>query len=273
MTRQLETITAEEAIRIHEILVADFAQSGDRISPPGVRSLDLLESAVHRQHAGHGKTLKYPTAVWNAATLVFGICCDHPFHNGNKRSALVAMLAHLDRNGLYLQASQSELYQFMIAMADHTIGQRPDPRKKDKALPRRSADEEVAAIAEWLEKRVQPVKRGERPITYRQLRQNLAAFGCELGEIASNRIEVLKVEQQTTGLLRRTIRTVKRRVGWIGHRNEGTEVSIKDLKDLRRMCKLCEEDGVDADAFYNHTAVIDAFVNRYRRVLRRLAKT
>ena len=28
----------------------------------------------------------------------FGICCDHPFHNGNTRTALVTMLVHLDNN-------------------------------------------------------------------------------------------------------------------------------------------------------------------------------
>jgi hypothetical protein len=50
-------------------------------------------------------------------------------------------------------------------------------------------------------------------------------------------------------------------------------VSVKDLKRLRQMCKLTEADGVDTDAFYSDTAVVDAFVNRYRTVLRRLART
>jgi death on curing protein len=45
------------------------------------------------------------------------------------------------------------------------------------------------------------------------------------------------------------------------------------LKDLRRMCRLTEEHGVDTGAFYDGAEVIDVFVNRYRTVLRRLAKT
>jgi len=199
---------------------------------------------------------------------------DHPFHNGNKRTALVSMLAHLDRNGLCLYGtSQSDLYRFMVSIADHSIGVRLDPRRKDKTPARRSADDEVQAIVEWLSRRVEEVRRGEKPITYRHLRQALGPFGYELGTIASNRVEIVKVETEKPGLLRRQPRTVRRRIGLIGYRNEGTEVSVKDLKAVRRMCKLTEADGVDTDGFYDHAAVVDSFVNKYRTVLRRLAKT
>jgi len=79
--------------------VADFAGTGDPIAPPGVRSMTLLESAVSRQHTALGGRLKYADPVSSAATLLYGICSDHPFHNGNKRTALVAMLVHLDDTG------------------------------------------------------------------------------------------------------------------------------------------------------------------------------
>jgi death-on-curing protein len=79
----LQTLTAEDVITIHERLVEDFAGSKDPIAPAGVRSMALLESAVGRQHTGLGETLKYPRAIDNAATLTYGVCCDHAFHNGN----------------------------------------------------------------------------------------------------------------------------------------------------------------------------------------------
>ena len=94
----LRTLSAEDVLQIHEILVADFQESGDPISPPGVRSVSLLQSAVGRQTTGIGSVLKYPDPIFNAATLLYGLCNDHPFHNGNKRTALVAALVHLDRN-------------------------------------------------------------------------------------------------------------------------------------------------------------------------------
>ena len=59
-------------------------------------------------------------------------------------------------------------------------------------------------------------------------------------------------------------------VGWPG---EHCETGIGAIKKVRQICRLREEDGIDSDAFYNETAIIDSFVNRYRSVLRRLAKT
>ena len=274
LTRSLQTLAVEDVLSIHQFLVADFVDTGDPISPPGVRSMALLESAVYRQWSSHGGRLKYPDAIPNAATLVFGICCDHPFHNGNKRCALVAMLAHLDKNGLCLfGVGQNDLYQFMLSIADHTIGLQGDPRRHDGGTSRRNADDQVTAVSLWLKRRVQEVKRGDKPIAFRNLRQILLAFGFECGAITSSKSEVIRVNIEKPTLLRRQAREVRRRVGWIGYRDEGTDVSLKDLKDIRRMCYLTEADGVDSDAFYNGAAVIGSFVNRYRTLLKRLAKT
>ena len=84
---------------------------------------------------------------------------------------------------------------------------------------------------------------------------------------------MIRIENEPPTFFRRHPRPVKKRLGAIGYRDEGTEVSFRDLKQLRQVCGLTEADGVDSDAFYDGTAVIDAFVNRYRTVLRRLAKT
>jgi death-on-curing protein len=60
---ELKTLTVEDVLAIHETLVSDFAATGDPISPPGVKSLDLLHSAVHRQHTGYEGKMKYPDPV------------------------------------------------------------------------------------------------------------------------------------------------------------------------------------------------------------------
>jgi prophage maintenance system killer protein len=91
---ELRTISTEEIIQIHESLVQDFACSDNPLEPPGIRSLPLLQSAVSRQFTSIGGICKYPEALGNAATLAYGLCNDHPFHNGNKRTALVSMLVH-----------------------------------------------------------------------------------------------------------------------------------------------------------------------------------
>lgn len=274
MTPLLETLSTEDVLRLHETLVEDFARSGDPISPPGVKSMALLESAISRQHVGHGHILKYPDPLSNAATLVYGICCDHPFHNGNKRTALVAMLVHLDKNHLCIyRTSEREIYGLLLEIASHTVGWRPDPRKRDQSPPRRHSDEEVKAIVNWLRDRVEKVVRGERPITYRQLRQILSRFGLELEVAHGNAADVIKVIEKAPRAFSRKPVFERKRVASIGYRDEGTEVSVKELKSLRRQAHLAEEDGVDSATFYDEYAVVDSFINKYRKLLRRLART
>ena len=268
----LRVLTAEEVLLIHEILVRDFAESHDPISPPGLRSLDLLHSAVGRQLTSFGPTLKYSESIPNAATLLYGLCNDHPFHNGNKRTALVAMLVHLDRNKLTLfHTSQNELYELMLRVASHELFGRPSKRER---RPRRAppADHEVAKIAEWLKERADRVKRGERQITYRELRRVLERFDYFLVHPKGNAIEIVKKVEERRGLFPRRTVSVNKHIDTIPWPGESRQMAVSDIKKVRNICRLREEDGVDSDAFYDDTAVIDTFVNRYRSVLRRLAR-
>lgn len=269
----LKTLSVEEILRIHEILVENFLDTNDPISPAGVRSNQLLESAVSRQWTGLGEVLKYPAPIQNASTLLYGICGDHPFHNGNKRTALVAMLAHLDKNKLRLyHTTQKELYDFMLKIASHMLGEHRDKRRR-KSPRRRSSDEEVMAIISWLSKRVEKVTRGEKEISYRDLKTILQRFGYFFNNPKNNSIDIVKLEMRTKGLIRKKEIETHKRIGNIPYPGEHRSVSVKDIKNVRRICRLREEDGVDSDAFYDDTAVLHGFVNIYRKVLRYLART
>jgi death-on-curing protein len=273
----LATLSADEVMRIHYVLCKDFAEDDDPIGYGGLRSQALLDSAVGRQHVGFGPFKKYPGPVPNAATLTYGICNDHPFHNGNKRTALVSMLAHLDKNRLTLRGEvrQDDLYDLMLALADHRFGAERIPRRaRRRVAPSRfDADHQVQALSAWLAPRVSRVSRKERLVTYRELPEILKPHGYALGSRGSNSIEVIRVLSKKRGILRREEREELKVIGRIGYRNEGETVSRKTMRELRTMCKLREEDGVDSEALYGSADVVDAFVNQYRTVLRRLAKT
>src|ERR1700674_5160443 len=139
--------------------------------------MPLLESAAGRQLVGFEGRLKYPDPIRCAATLTYGVCCNHAFHNGNKRAALVAMLVHLDRNRMSLfEVDQSQLYSMVLEVANHTIGLRKKQLSKGD-VGRRDPDEEVGAIADWIKRNSDKLTRGEKPITYRRLRTILQSFG------------------------------------------------------------------------------------------------
>ena len=279
-SRQLVTVatlSCDEVLRIHYVLCADFAEEDDPIGYGGVRSQALLESAVSRQHSGFGPFRKHPDPISNAATLTYGICNDHAFHNGNKRTALVSMLAHLDKNRLTLRGEvrQAELYNLMISLADHRLGEARIPRRtKWKVLPSRfDSDHQVNALTEWLEPRVSRVRKERRLVTYRELPEILKPHGYGLGTRHSNSVDVVREVHKKKGVIRREDRVEWKVIGRIGFRNEGETVSRKTMTELRRMSRLREEDGVDSDAFYGGADAVDGFVNQYRTVLRRLAKT
>ncbi len=248
-------------------------ESHDPISPAGVRSEQLLESAVSRQWTSLGDIRKYPEPIDNASTLLYGLCGDHPFHNGNKRTALVAMLAHLDKNKLTVYgANQKDLYGFMLNVASHKIGISRDKRRR-RPERRRDTDEEVAAISAWLSRRVDRVARGEKEVTYRDLNIIIQRFGYSLSSPKNNSIDIVKQETITKGLVRKKTVEVSKRVGNIPYPGERKIVSVRTIKYVRKLCKLTEEDGVDSDAFYYDTAILYGFVNKYRKVLRHLART
>lgn len=157
-------------IEIHERLVIDAAESDDPISPPGIKNEGLLESAISRQEAGFGGQLKYGDPISNTATLCYGICSNHPLHNGNKRTALVSLLCHLDKNGITFndRTNQDNLYSFMLNVASHKIASKKKLQKRHD-----HSDAEVEAMASWIKKRTRKIEKGERSISYSELERIL----------------------------------------------------------------------------------------------------
>ena len=260
-------LNAEEVLAIHDVVVRDFADSGDPISPAGVKSMHALESAVSRQVTGFDGTEKYGTPILSAATLAYGICCNHPFHNGNKRTALVAMLCHLDRNDLTFVegATQSELYALMIDIAGHKLVSRPGVGD--------FSDAEVLQIAKWLRHWTRRVERTERIITCRELRGILSGYGYELENPSNNHIDVVRYKQPLRFLGIGRKKPIREKVMRIPYPRDGAQVGKGVLKDLRARCRLTDEDGVDSVTFYTKIRPADYFVSRYRKTLRSLAKT
>ena len=160
----------------------------------------------------------------------------------------------------------NQLYDLMLAVAGHTIARRRDDKN------RHDSDDEVEALAKWIRKHTEKVTRGEHPITYRQLRRILAGYGFHIENAGQNSADLVVYEEVRTGLIIRRTERRRRRLASIGYRDEGTVISKSEVKKIRSICGLSEADGVDSTMFYSSGDVIDAFVNRYRKVLRRLAR-
>jgi len=90
----------------------------------GMRDESLLESAMARpqQLLAYGDP---PPALPDlAASLAFGIARNHPFVDGNKRTAAVACETFIDLNGGTLNATDPELFAHYLALAEGTLSER-----------------------------------------------------------------------------------------------------------------------------------------------------
>ena len=139
-------------------------------------------------------------------------------------------------------------------------------------MPERTADTEVNGIAGWLWEHMGEIKKGEREISYRELRRILPRFGYALEHPNNNAIELVKREIEVRGLFRKTEVVVEKRINSIPYPGDNRFVTLQVLKQVRRLCRLTADDGVDSLAFYDNEAVVDSFINQYRGVLNRLAR-
>jgi death on curing protein len=99
-----EYISLDEALRIHEILLAEFGGAS------GVPDLGLLESALLRPQTGY-----YADLVEEAAALWESLAMNHPFVDGNKRVAFACVEIFLQLNGADIKASNREAEVFIYS--------------------------------------------------------------------------------------------------------------------------------------------------------------
>ncbi|HOZ50648.1 MAG TPA: type II toxin-antitoxin system death-on-curing family toxin [Chitinophagaceae bacterium] len=104
-------IDIQEVLLIHETLIAEFGGVN------GVRDYNLLVSAINRPFAGTNDSEFYPTTHLKAAAVIERIVKNHPFIDGNKRTGYVVMRLFLLSDGLDINASQDEKYEFVIEIA------------------------------------------------------------------------------------------------------------------------------------------------------------
>jgi death on curing protein len=199
---------------------------------------------------------KYPNVAAAGAALVQSLIHNHPFHNGNKRTALLALVVFLEaRNGRYLDFDEDAIYDLIVRIASHTLlqGDVP-PRHEDPYF----SDREVLAIYEWIVRHTSEPEIGDHRIRWGKLEGLLRRHGCEIENRGGNR-----------RLLRRGAVSV-----FTGARNAGAELDAREIRRIRQGLHLDEANGYDSPRFYGgeapHADVGDV-IGRYRGVLARLA--
>ena len=125
-------------LAIHDRQIAEHGGSAE------VRDEGLLESALARAQQLHAYGDPAPDLADLAAALASGIARNHPFVDGNKRTAAVCCETFVDMNGAALEASDVELFPQFLALAEGKLPERDFAawlRERTRLAPRGDAHE------------------------------------------------------------------------------------------------------------------------------------
>lgn len=105
----------------------------------GVRDYFLLDSALERPKATFGGEDLYPSIFGKAAALIQSLILNHPFDDGNKRTAITTCALFLHLNGYEVNLPVKDSIEFTLNVDNHSLSLEP--------------------IAAWLEKQVKKGKK------------------------------------------------------------------------------------------------------------------
>ena len=240
----MQYMSLDDVMGIHFALVRVFADTPDPISPSGARPGGLVESATGRPRTSLGRTEKYPSLQQKAAALLHSLITSHPFHNGNKRTALVATIAFLERNGRRFGAQDDELFDFTIAVASKS-GAYADP-----------SDEAVEKIAAWLNAHLVPERGRFSEMRLQDFLSSCKTAGCSVRGTAQSGSWVLRGPN-----------TKSIRIAASTRKLDGNVVRSY----LRKLGLSESSSGIHPDEFCEGVDPEQDRVRRFRAVLNRLA--
>ena len=280
--RWTDTLTEEKALfgdcllGITDILnihfcVVDFFLDSDNsersIGNIGPIDKELLSSAVSRQIGGYPGYPEWETDYEKCATLFYGLVKNHPFHDYNKRTALLTALYYLAKLGREPSASHKELEIITLIIASNEIRNRKAFKPYSKF-----EDGEIRFLAQYFQKNTRAIEKKCYAMTYNELNKLLNGFGLALNNPQGDAIEVTRIEKRPTlfGLRRKGHRHT--RVGVVRFAGWTREVAEDEMVHLREVTGLTAEDGLDSQLACEGDPPLSSLINEYHDTLQRIAK-
>lgn len=109
--KNIEFLTLAEIVEIHKNQIENYG------GEEGIRDFSLLSSAIAIPRSTFDGNYLYKDIFEMAAAYIYHISQNHPFVDGNKRTALASGLVFLDFNKIDLNDPDEELYEMMMTVA------------------------------------------------------------------------------------------------------------------------------------------------------------
>jgi len=101
-------LSLSDVLELHADQIASFGGTS------GIRDQGLLESALAQPQSTFSGQLLHPTIYAQAAAYLHHIAMNHPFIDGNKRTAFAAMDTFLRVNGYALSLTDDQAYELVL---------------------------------------------------------------------------------------------------------------------------------------------------------------
>ncbi|ULO07398.1 type II toxin-antitoxin system death-on-curing family toxin [Paenibacillus sp. 19GGS1-52] len=106
-------LTKEEIVAAHYYMMRKMEDADQA----GIKDHALLDSAVHRPEQSLFGEDAYPSLFDKAAALLESLVKNHCFHNGNKRTAYLAVKSFLMLKGYHLKLERLYAVEFIVDIA------------------------------------------------------------------------------------------------------------------------------------------------------------
>ena len=115
---EVEYLTSDFVFFIHAVAIdKEFCVYGEQVKYSnelrGIKDTNLYNSALYEPKQSFDGQDLYPDVITKASCYLRSFAMDHPFHDGNKRTAVLATIVFLEMNGYKTTCTNQELYQLV----------------------------------------------------------------------------------------------------------------------------------------------------------------
>lgn len=250
-------------------LICDYFETNQGISSVyGVRSMQLLGSALGRQITSFAGVNKWKNDFEVMASLFFGLVKNHPFHDGNKRSALLALLYNLYLIKKIPKSNQDAWEQLTVSVAASDMSQYKHFKKFEEQAENKE-DAIVYFIANFLQKNTRSVDNVFVSITYADFETSIKQFGFYFKNPSKNCIDIYqKCPRKILGV---TISgEIHKRVKNIAFPGYRCQMDSKTQKNILKDLGLTPEKGFDRQVLSKSAEPLYKIIQDYEGPLSRL---
>lgn len=250
-------ISISDVLDVHFLIVDMFYGKNEGLGGVGPKDLGMLSSAVARQNAGFGSFSKWNTVEEKAATLLYGLVLNHPFHDANKRTGFLTTLFYLQRNGRFPKVTARQFEDFVVMVADKKFKY----LEKYKRSFHGQDDADIKYISHYIRSVTRQIDKIDYTITFNELDRILRRFGYKLHNASGNYIDVVHFDGEVVG----------NKVCQIGYPSATKQVTKQAMKTVRTATELTVLNGVDSQVFFHDVDPISQLMAKYYEPLQRLA--